>query len=190
MSTQTDKKKIKIDNGSTFGKVYTDVASDAKYATQVNLEALQDKVSDIVNDLGNYQEKLTAGVNVVLSNNTISVPDIPTAIKLNSDFGLALYNGNTDLSDSYVYLDSNTFETYTKNGNTYIACSVSVDAYTKTESDTKYATKTELSNQKSTLEDEISLKQDTLTAGDGISISNNVISATSSGGCEIIIRSW
>lgn len=191
MSTQTDKKKIKIDNGTTFGKVYTDVASDAKYASATNFDALETKVIDLANDVIKKQDALTPGEHITISNNVISADDHPTNIALKNS-GFALFDSDGNIFDSpTLFLDDDTITSYTKNGKTYITVpTTEVDAYTKTESDAKYATQTSLSNAVSSLEDKISLKQDALTAGDGISIDNNVISATSSGGCEVIIRSW
>ena len=57
MSTETTNKKIKIDNGTTFGKTYTDKAIDAKLPT--DLIASANKLS-----LGVGNAPLGNGVNL------------------------------------------------------------------------------------------------------------------------------
>ena len=63
------------------------------------------------------------------------------------------------------------------------------DYYTKTQSDAKYATKTELDTKEevisTALNDLDTNKQDTLTAGTNITIEHNVISATGGGGTQV-----
>ena len=63
MSTETTNKKIKIDNGTTFGKTYTDKAIDAKLPT--DLIASANKLS-----LGVGNSVLGNGVNLVAEKST------------------------------------------------------------------------------------------------------------------------
>lgn len=53
MSTETTNKKIKIDNGTTFGKTYTDKAIDAKLPTDLIASANKLSLGVGTNPLGN-----------------------------------------------------------------------------------------------------------------------------------------
>ena len=65
MSTETTKKKIKIDNGTEFAKVYTDKQTDSKLTAK--------------------QDKLTAGTNITINGNTINATTIAATALTNED---------------------------------------------------------------------------------------------------------
>lgn len=130
--------------------------------------------TEIANALSNKQDKLIAGANITISGNVISAAGgsepIDAYTKQESD---ARYQPKGD------YLTSG--DTYLKGEiDDKLARKLDASAYTPTDL-SNYYTKSETSG-KTEIANALSNKQNTLTAGSGISIVNNVISATGGGG--------
>ena len=114
----------------------------------------------------------SAGTNIDITDNVISVTGLP-------DIENAISSAVTNVENKFEYNENNYITAY--NNSAFAGTNYSAGDYVSIENDTinvtglqpsgDYATKTDLSG-----------KQDTLSAGDGISIINNVISVTSQGG--------
>ena len=160
--------------------------SDAEILNKPDLSVYATK-SEVASDLADKQDKLTAGSNITITNNVISATAAP---QQNADWNAT--SGVTEILNKpqnlvqdadYVHTDNN-FTTAEKNKLAGIEAgaeaNVKPDWTAAAGSDAEilnkpdlsvYATKTEVAS-------DLADKQDTLTAGSNITITNNVISAT------------
>lgn len=116
-----------------------------------------------------------AGDHIDITNSVISVTGLPDS----ADIENAISSAVTNIENKFEYNENNYITAY--NNSAFAGTNYSAGDYVSIENDTisvtglqpsgDYATKTELSG-----------KQDTLSAGDGITIVNNIISVTSQGG--------
>ena len=125
-----------------------------------------DVIKDVIEPtLINKQDQLIAGENITISGNVIS--SIGGGSSYTAGTGIDITN---DVISVTGKVDTTTYNTYTAATDTALA--------TKADTATTY-TKTEVDNA---ITAATSTKQDTLIAGENITISGNVISATSGGG--------
>ena len=116
-----------------------------------------------------------AGDHIDITNSVISVTGLPDS----ADIENAISSAVTNIENKFEYNENNYITAY--NNSAFAGKEYSAGDYVSIENDTisvtglqpsgDYATKTDLSG-----------KQDTLSAGDGITIVNNIISVTSQGG--------
>jgi len=136
----------------------------------------------------------SAGTNIDITDNVISVTGLPTS----SDIENAVSSAVTTVENKFEYNENNYITAY--NSSSFAGTNYSAGDYVSIENDTisvtglqpsgDYATHDDLTAYqpsgdyatKTELESATSGKQDTLSAGDGISIVNNTISVTSQGG--------
>ena len=136
----------------------------------------------------------SAGTNIDITDNVISVTGLPTS----SDVENAISSAVTNVENKFEYNENNYITAY--NNSAFAGTNYSAGDYVSIENDTisvtglqpsgDYATHDDLTAYqpsgdyatKEDVESATSGKQDTLSAGDGISIVNNTISVTSQGG--------
>lgn len=193
----------KADKSDTYTKNEVDTALSAK-VSQTEFDTKEEVISTALNELEeNKQDKLTAGANITIQNNVISSTSEP---QVQSD-----WNQTDSTAVDYIRNKPDTSEFVTKaeynpkevaiaqaltdlNENKADAS----DVYTKNQTDTAISTaigQIDLSDYQTKADADVkeevistalnnlaANKQDALTAGTGISIQNNVISATGGGG--------
>ena len=144
---------------------YTKTESDTKYLTKTEYDTDEEVISKALNKLDDdKQDKLTAGTNITIQNNVISA------------------SGGTQVQADWNQSDSSAVD-FIKNKPTIPDTSnfLTINQWNKKEVAIANAL-TELNEEKADVS-ELDGKQDKLTAGQNITIQNNVISAT--GGTQV-----
>ena len=144
---------------------YTKTESDGKYVTKTEYDTDEEVISRALNKLDDdKQDKLTAGTNITIQNNVISA------------------SGGTQVQADWNQSDTTAVD-FIKNKPTIPDTSnfLTINQWNKKEVAIANAL-TELNEEKADVS-ELDGKQDVLTAGQNITIQNNVISAT--GGTQV-----
>ena len=144
---------------------YTKTESDGKYLTKTEYDTDEEVISRALNKLDDdKQDKLTAGTNITIQNNVISA------------------SGGTQVQSDWNQSDTTAVD-FIKNKPTIPDTSnfLTINQWNKKEVAIANAL-TELNEEKADVS-ELDGKQDVLTAGQNITIQNNVISAT--GGTQV-----
>ena len=144
---------------------YTKTESDGKYVTKTEYDTDEEVISRALNKLDDdKQDKLTAGTNITIQNNVISA------------------SGGTQVQSDWNQSDTTAVD-FIKNKPTIPDTSnfLTINQWNKKEVAIANAL-TELNEEKADVS-ELNGKQDVLTAGQNITIQNNVISAT--GGTQV-----
>ena len=137
MSTETTKKKIKIDNGTEFARVYTDKEVDSKLTNKQDtlVSGTNIKTLNGQSILGSGDMPISGGESVSPTLNLMDLGEgtVRTTIteqeKLNLDKGLYnqvnYFRSNQDLDGLSIYMPSKLFSTY----GSYLFCvMIAVDA--------------------------------------------------------------
>lgn len=172
-----------------------ETANDAKSIA----ENAQSSATSALEGLTGKQDTLSAGNNITISDNIISATDTTYTAATASVNGLMTSTDRSQLVNEGTYSPSTlttptattlaiNFDHYTSDasGSLYSSASESVTLPAATTTDAgvmSAADKTKLDGI------DMSTKQDTLTAGNNITIQNNVISATGGGGSTITMTS-
>ena len=149
----------------SLANYYTKTESDGKYVTKTEYDTDEEVISRALNKLDDdKQDKLTAGTNITIQNNVISA------------------SGGTQIQSDWNQSDTTAVD-FIKNKPTIPDTSnfLTINQWNKKEVAIANAL-TELNEEKADVS-ELNGKQDVLTAGQNITIQNNVISAT--GGTQV-----
>lgn len=149
----------------SLANYYTKTESDGKYLTKTEYDTDEEVISRALNKLDDdKQDKLTAGTNITIQNNVISA------------------SGGTQVQSDWNQSDTTAVD-FIKNKPTIPDTSnfLTINQWNKKEVAIANAL-TELNEEKADVT-ELDGKQDVLTAGQNITIQNNVISAT--GGTQV-----
>jgi hypothetical protein len=149
----------------SLANYYTKTESDGKYLTKTEYDTDEEVISRALNKLDDdKQDKLTAGTNITIQNNVISA------------------SGGTQVQSDWNQSDTTAVD-FIKNKPTIPDTSnfLTINQWNKKELAIANAL-TELNEEKADVS-ELDGKQDVLTAGQNITIQNNVISAT--GGTQV-----